>query len=150
MRLFIAIELSEDMKAALERIQASLRRRGLRGSYTPAENLHLTLAFIGEYPDPDAVLRAMETAEFDPFPLRLEGFGSFRDLWWAGLSESAELTACAKRLRRVLAKNSSHTSHCCAGRSGTGGNPCRPPMCRTPGWRSAASASCARTEAKTE
>ena len=104
MRLFIAIELSEDMKAALERIQASLRRRGLRGSYTPAENLHLTLAFIGEYPDPDAVLRAMETAEFDPFPLRLEGFGSFRDLWWAGLSESAELTACAKRLRRVLAE----------------------------------------------
>lgn len=103
MRLFIAIELSDRMKDALERTQEQLRRRGMRGSFTPRANLHLTLAFIGEYPDPYAVLDAMETAPFSPFSIRLEGFGHFGDLWWAGLSDSGELTACAGRLRRALA-----------------------------------------------
>ena len=104
MRLFIAIELSDGMKDALTRIQSDMRRRGVRGNYTNVENLHLTLAFIGEYPDPDPVLDAMETVKFRPFSLRLEGLGRFGDLWWAGLAGSGELTACAQRLRRALAE----------------------------------------------
>ena len=103
MRLFIAIELSEDMRSALLRLQESMRRRGMRGHFTTGENLHLTLAFIGEYPDPEAVLEAMETVPFEPFSLRLEGFGHFGDLWWAGLGDSPALSACAKRLRHALA-----------------------------------------------
>lgn len=104
MRLFIALRLDENVRAALADIQAGLRRRGMRGNYTSLENLHLTLAFIGEYPDPEAVLEAMETVAFTPFPLRLEGFGRFGDLWWAGLAESGGLTACVRRLRRALAE----------------------------------------------
>ena len=104
MRLFIAVELSDPMKDALEQIQADMRRRSVRGNYTPRGNLHLTLAFIGEYADPDAVLDAMETVPFAPFPLRLEGFGHFGDLWWAGLSGSEALTSYVRRLRRALAE----------------------------------------------
>ena len=104
MRLFIAIELSDSIKDALEQIQNDMRRRGVRGNYTPRENLHLTLAFLGEYPDPDAVLDAMETVPFSAFPLRLEGFGHFGDLWWAGLSDSETLAALVRRLRRALAE----------------------------------------------
>ena len=48
MRLFIAINLSDDMKAALLDLQNDLYDRGVRGRYTTEENLHLTLAFIGE------------------------------------------------------------------------------------------------------
>ena len=103
MRLFIAVELSERMRGALVHTQAELRRRGMRGRFVPRENLHLTLAFIGEHPDPDAVLDAMETVAFEPFPLRLEGLGQFDDLWWAGLAGSDALTGLAKRLRRALA-----------------------------------------------
>ncbi len=104
MRLFIAIELNDRMRDALTGAQTELRRRGMRGSFTPRENLHLTLAFLGEYPDPDAVLDVMETVEFEPFPLQLKGFGRFGDLWWAGLSDSGALSACVRRLRRALAE----------------------------------------------
>jgi 2'-5' RNA ligase len=102
MRLFIAIQLNEEMKTALVGIQNEMRRRGVGGNYTSLENLHLTLAFIGEYPDPDGVLEAMETAGFTPFTLRLDGLGRFGDLWWAGLSDGGELSACARRLRHAL------------------------------------------------
>jgi len=104
MRLFIAIRPGDGMIGALTRLQDTLKRRGLRGGFTPAENLHLTLAFIGEYPDPDAVLGAMEEAAFSPFTIRLEGIGQFGDLWWAGLGGSEELSALARRLRRALAE----------------------------------------------
>lgn len=104
MRLFIAIELDEVLKTALTGVQDQLRRRGMRGSFTSRENLHLTLAFIGDYPDPEAVLAVMESIPFAPFTLRLEGFGRFGDLWWAGLSGNRELTAFARRLRHALAE----------------------------------------------
>jgi 2'-5' RNA ligase len=104
MRLFIAILLDKEMKNALRGIQNGFRRRGVEGNYTPLENLHLTLAFIGEYPDPDAVREAMETLRFEPLPLKLSGVGAFGDTWWAGLEENAQLDALARRLRRALAE----------------------------------------------
>lgn len=103
MRLFVAIPLSREMREALTGAQRELRRRGVRGTYTPEENLHLTLAFIGEYPAPEPVLDALETVAFPPLRLTLHGLGSFGDVWWAGLRENEALAACAARVRRVLA-----------------------------------------------
>ena len=105
MRLFIAINLSPEMKDALTDTQRAMHDRGVRGSFTPAENLHLTLAFIGEYPDADAVMDALSGVVFTPFALRLDGVGRFGDLWWAGLQESAALTAVVRRVRRALAES---------------------------------------------
>ena len=104
MRLFIAIQLDEALKRALTEMQDSLRRRGAGGNYPPEENLHLTLAFIGEYSDPDRVAEAMQTVPFRPFSLRLEGFGSFGTLLWCGLGGQGELDAYVRRLRRALAE----------------------------------------------
>ena len=55
MRLFIAINLDDKFRDALVEMQESMRWQGIRGNYTRMENLHLTLAFIGECGDPDAV-----------------------------------------------------------------------------------------------
>ena len=104
MRLFIAIAPDRPMRNALVSVQDALRRQGVRGNYTPPENLHLTLAFIGEYGDPDAVLAAMESLSFAPIPLRLDRLGAFDALWWAGLAESGELDALVRQLRRALAE----------------------------------------------
>lgn len=104
MRLFLAVNLSPEMKKALTDVQRAMYDRGVRGRYTPAENLHLTLAFIGEYPSADAVMDALSGVTFTPFELRLDGVGRFGDLWWAGLRESAALTAVVRRVRRALAE----------------------------------------------
>ena len=91
MRLFIAIKLSESMSMAIGDVQSILKRQGVRGNYTPRENLHLTLAFIGEYNNPDRVLDIIEHMPMKPFELSLNGIGAFGDLWWIGLEPSKEL-----------------------------------------------------------
>ena len=73
MRLFISIRFDNKILDALSRFQASLKKLGVTGRFTPRENLHLTLAFIGEFDDPEAVLEAMEQVEFRPMEIRLQG-----------------------------------------------------------------------------
>ncbi len=105
MRLFIAILLSDDMKDSLLDAQNRLYDRGVRGRFTAEENMHLTLAFIGEVPDAEPALDALAAVSFSPFELGLEGMGRFGDLWWAGMRESAPLDAVVRRIRRVLAES---------------------------------------------
>ena len=101
MRLFISVQLDKNMTEALDEFRGLLRSAGVRGSYTRTENLHLTLAFIGEHPDPDEVLKALRTVEFRPFELALWGYGNFGDLWWAGTDDSPALEAVVRRVRRA-------------------------------------------------
>ena len=104
MRLFIAINLNDEMKDALVDIQDTMRTYGVRGKDTPPENLHLTLAFIGEYADPERVKEVVDSIEIRPFEMTLSGIGAFRDLWWVGTENSAPLMAISRRLRRALAE----------------------------------------------
>ena len=99
MRLFIAISLSPEMKDALNQVQRQMKAQHVSGNYTPVENMHLTLAFIGEYPDPDAV----RLPPVKPFEIVLDGFGCFGELWWAGLRPCPPLDRCVAALRRGLA-----------------------------------------------
>lgn len=105
MRLFLAINFDDDIKNALMQMQESMRRQGFRGNYTRTENLHLTLAFIGEYGDPDAVSEPLASVPLEPFHLALQGYGNFGNLYWAGLEDSESLSVYVKRLRRALAEN---------------------------------------------
>jgi 2'-5' RNA ligase len=104
MRLFIAINLNDEMKDALMDIQDTMRTYGVRGKETPPENMHLTLAFIGEYDDPERVKEIVESIEIRPFEMSLSGIGAFGDLWWVGTNNSAPLMAISRRLRRALAE----------------------------------------------
>ena len=51
MRLFVAIELSSDLRARLVKMQDAVRAVAANLSFTRPENLHLTLKFLGEVPD---------------------------------------------------------------------------------------------------
>ncbi|MBR5722906.1 MAG: RNA 2',3'-cyclic phosphodiesterase [Oscillospiraceae bacterium] len=105
MRLFIAILPAPNIRQALLDAQNILRKRRFSGHYTDERNLHLTLSFIGEYNDPDAVLDAMEAIPPAPFPLTLSGYiGSFGNLLWAGAAQSPAAEQYAKQLRRALAE----------------------------------------------
>jgi len=102
-RLFIAVQLSKEMRDAICKVQDDLIRMGVRGNYTPRENLHVTLAFIGEHNDPEQVLEVVNGISFEPLELRLEGIGCFGDLWWAGLKPSPGLQGYVRQLRHALA-----------------------------------------------
>ena len=102
MRLFVAIQLNDEMKDALQDMQNYMRSRGVKGNYTKRDNLHLTLAFIGEFDDPQPVLEAIGRAKLRPFDIALTVAGSFRSLWWAGIDGGMALQSFTRRLRREL------------------------------------------------
>ena len=102
MRLFIAIQLEPRMKEYLTTVQDQFRARNIRGNYTPEENLHLTLAFIGEHPRPEEVMDALSEVPFEPFEITLDHVGCFGDLWWIGLKEAPALKLLVQRIRHAL------------------------------------------------
>jgi len=89
MRLFIAINLHDTTRSHLLALQDELRARSERGNFSLPENLHLTLAFLGECDrkQTDTVKSVMDDASFDPFSLTIDRIGRFKrdsgDIWWA-------------------------------------------------------------------
>ena len=99
MRLFLAIQLSPAVREALLTAQDALRRQG-RGSFPPPENLHLTLAFLGEAEDPARARAALSEVSCRPFSLAVGGPpGHFGDLLWAGVRADPALEELAVSLQ---------------------------------------------------
>lgn len=108
MRLFVAIRLSEDIQKSITASMHELKKAGVTGSYVPGQNLHLTLAFIGEVDSAIAVREALEMAAYKPFKLSLDEFGSFQDTLYAGVRGSQGLSNAAKAVRIALAARGIH------------------------------------------
>lgn len=108
MRLFIAINFDEATKERMLAVQRRLREWGA-GNFSVPENLHLTLAFLGEVATERiaAVRRAMDGVSVSPMELIFDHVGCFRrdggDLWWIGLHENNVLTALQSDLAHRLA-----------------------------------------------
>jgi 2'-5' RNA ligase len=106
-RLFWALEIPEETRAALERALAPLRRAAPHLRWVAPELWHVTLCFLG---DVEESLVASVTAAgvrassvCDPFELALGGCGTFPPggparVWWIGLDGEVE------RLRRAAAE----------------------------------------------
>ncbi len=105
MRLFLALLPDEHMIAALTDIQNELKRTGVKGRYTDPFNLHMTLAYIGEYGDAERVIDVLEETDFEPFEITLKQTGAFRDLIHCTCEENEELNHYVKLLRRRLSEN---------------------------------------------
>ena len=105
MRLFIAIELGDRIKDELCLIQKRIKLQGLKGNFTSRENMHLTLAFIGEYSNPEHASDALNDVILEPMKIALDGFGCFKDLYWIGIKEDKGLTENVKRLKKALSDN---------------------------------------------
>ena len=102
MRLFIAIMLSDDMKKAVTGTMHELKKADVRGSYVPAQNLHVTLAFIGETKDASAVKTAMQTLSCKPFRMAFAEMGVFDNRLWVGIKGNQGLNKLAKYVGTAL------------------------------------------------
>ena len=109
MRLFIAINFTEATKSRLLALRDELRCRSQRGNFSKPENLHLTVAFLGECEAKmtAAAKKAMDSPHFEPFSFSIDRIGCFRrrggELWWAGVRECKELTVFQRELSGTLA-----------------------------------------------
>ena len=106
MRLFLAIPLSPSVQEALLSAQADLRRQG-RGAFPPPENLHLTLAFLGESSLKPAQ-QALHQLSGLSFAMTVEGVGRFRrdggDILWAGVRKNPDLSALAGQVQQAFSQ----------------------------------------------
>jgi 2'-5' RNA ligase len=102
MRLFVAIQLSDDMKKTIAGTLHTMKQKGVNGNYVPLQNLHLTLAFIGETDDPYAVKDALKMVSFKPFKLALSDMRTFGDLLHVSVKGNQGLSFVAKSVRDAL------------------------------------------------
>jgi len=110
MRLFIAVNFDDAVKKRLLEIQAKLRSQCTRGNFTRPENLHLTMAFLGETPEAKvaSILKIIEDAQVLPIELSFTHTGCFthshKELWWIGADEKCSALSHLKAIHSKLIK----------------------------------------------
>ena len=103
-RLFIALTPPEDV---CDQLLDTME--GIEGArWQDADNLHLTLRFVGEVERPQAedLATALTGLTFAPFPVRLRGVGHFETKGrphavWADVEPSPALVALHKRVEQA-------------------------------------------------
>ena len=99
MRAFIAIDFTKEVKKEILAVQKSVAEKSAKGNFTPEENFHLTLRFIGEIDEygmeslADAV---RETGlRFRGFELNINSLGFFprgdKSIVWVGVEKNKSI-----------------------------------------------------------
>lgn len=109
MRLFTAIDLSEEVRMRLERLISSLRPEALL-KWSPIDNLHVTTKFIGEWPERrlEEIRDALASLASRPaFSVDVRGFGWFPNersprVLWCGIAGSDKLQSLAQDIETAL------------------------------------------------
>ena len=102
MRLFVAIHFSKEVKSVLLTEIDNLKAQVISGNFTSPENLHLTLAFIGESEKVSAIRSAIDRCAVPKFDLTVSGGGHFGSLYWVGIENNPSLKALAENLQNDL------------------------------------------------
>lgn len=104
MRLFIAINFPDEIKDSLLSTISRLKQNCTGGNFTRYDNLHLTIAFLGEIPPAKIgkIKTCMDSVSFSPFELTLSGIGRFKrtggDIYWYGIDRCASLNKIHEQL----------------------------------------------------
>jgi 2'-5' RNA ligase len=110
MRAFIAVDLPEEVKEELLRVQQELPGAGIRA--VRKNQMHLTMKFLGEITPAkaDVVKAALRKIRFKPFKTCLVGVRVFPSenyvrVVWVGLEPEEEITALQKKIDCALEKD---------------------------------------------
>ena len=103
MRLFVAMDIPEDVRAAIGALAAKLRPACRNARWVRIEGLHVTLKFIGETSSEKAAEIKTALASIPsraPIPMNFRGLGFFPNdrrprVLWAGIEAGPELAALA-------------------------------------------------------
>ncbi len=114
-RAFIAIELPGEIQQHLDQVAAQLKQRlnGLPVRWVPANNMHLTLKFLGDVSVANLeILKEVllsEAAQVTTFEVSVGGIGAFPNaqrprVVWIGVEAPPELEALQSSLENRLAR----------------------------------------------
>jgi 2'-5' RNA ligase len=110
MRLFVAVPLPAGIQDHLAGLQGRIPSSESIARIVPARDFHLTLKFIGEWPDErvDEVKRKLALVQFEPFDATLAGIGTFPseqrvNVVWVGLAPEAPVLALQQAVDAALA-----------------------------------------------
>jgi RNA 2',3'-cyclic 3'-phosphodiesterase len=111
MRLFTAIDLPPELTWKLERLLSLLRPEALI-KWSPLDNLHVTLKFIGEWPQErleELETALAELAPREPFTIELRDLGWYPNersprVLWAGVHAPPALAELARDTENLLAE----------------------------------------------
>jgi 2'-5' RNA ligase len=114
MRTFIAIELPEEIKKSLSKLQEQLKTTGADVKWVEPKNIHLTLKFLGERDDKKVKgiesLLSEVSSHNNSFKIRINSVGAFPNLnsprvIWVGIDEGdSETKKIAQELEEKIAK----------------------------------------------
>lgn len=102
-RAFVAIELPDAPAAVLESAQVGVPA----GKLVPSENFHITLAYLGEHPEPvlEDVHAEMDHVRAPGFEVSLNGLGTFGSdkprVLFAEVVPNPALTVLRKKVRQA-------------------------------------------------
>ena len=98
-RVFISVEIPDEIKGALQEIQQVFRESGDRVTWVRPQGMHITLKFLGDIEEgsiPGIGARMQKAVDgIEPFVIHLVGTGVFPGtkkprVLWAGIREGAE------------------------------------------------------------
>jgi 2'-5' RNA ligase len=113
-RAFVAIDIPDDVRAAITEAQARLKRAhvGVKTSWTKIDNLHITLQFLGYIGETvvDQIKSALQSAAAgqEPFALSVRGTGAFPNenrprVIWVGCEDAhGRLKALARAVQKSM------------------------------------------------
>lgn len=114
MRLFIAINLSQSTLSKIALVQNNLKAKSIKGNFTSLENVHLTIAFLGEV-DPleiEKLTDIMKSIRFAPFDIEINNLGTFgKSLWFCSVKQSQNLENVHTSLNTLLRDNNFPTDN---------------------------------------
>ncbi|MDO8627616.1 MAG: RNA 2',3'-cyclic phosphodiesterase [Candidatus Diapherotrites archaeon] len=102
-RLFVLVNLSTELREKIQKEISSKLPATVK--VEPKEKLHITLLFIGFFPEekiPELV-QELEGIAFDEFEISLRGLGEFNNkILWLGIKEGSEkLQTLSSKIQRV-------------------------------------------------
>jgi len=108
MRLFIALEIPDDIKKELSGLM-SIPDDIAKVKWVEEKNIHLTLKFLGDVEEDKAenTVSALRSVKFDNFKCKVMDFGAFPNedcikVLWAGIEPHEEVTDLRRKIDAVL------------------------------------------------
>ncbi|MFZ0319515.1 MAG: RNA 2',3'-cyclic phosphodiesterase [Candidatus Sulfotelmatobacter sp.] len=131
MRLFVAVDLDNDVRSRAIRFVEGTRGFAPEARWARPESLHVTLKFIGEQSEArvDEIKPALGSIEVDRFEMNFRGYGFFPTartarVFWIGIEAGSKLTSLAATIDaklgelRIPPEEHSYNAHLTLARGG--------------------------------